>query len=62
MEHGSLHQNAAAVVLVERVLAFVHAVTNLVLEVVPDAKLKALFLERLRLLMGRQPDTPTTVN
>ena len=41
----------------ERVMAFVHAVTNLVLEVVPDARLKSLFLERLRLLMGRRPDT-----
>ena len=55
----SLHKNAAAVVPVERVLAFVHAVTNLVLEVVPDARLKTLFLERLRLLMGRRPDAPT---
>ena len=40
-------------------MAFVHTVTNLVLEVVPDARLKTLFLERLRLLMGRRPDAPT---
>ena len=41
----SLHKNAAAVVPVERVMAFVHAVTSLVLEVVPDVRLKTLFLE-----------------
>ena len=52
----SLRKNAAAVVPVERVMAFVHAVTNVVLEVVPDVRLKTLFLERLRLLMGRRPD------
>ena len=28
-------------------------------EVVPDARLKTLFLEGLRLLMGRRPDAPT---
>ena len=55
----SLHKNSAASVPVERVMAFVHAVTNVVLEVVPDVRLKTLFLERLRLLMGRRPDAPT---
>ena len=34
-------------------MAFVHAVTNVVLEVVPDVKLKTLFLARLQALMGR---------
>ena len=58
----SLHKNAAASVPVERVMAFVHTVTNLVLEVVPDVRLKTLFLERLRLLMGRRPDVPAEVN
>ena len=52
----SLRKNATGVVPVERVMAFVHAVTNVVLEVVPDVRLKTLFLERLRLLMGRRPD------
>ena len=34
----SLHKNTPAVVPVERVMAFVHAVTNRVLEVIPDAR------------------------
>ena len=55
----SLHKNAVGVVPVDCVIAFVHTVTNLVLEVVPDVKLKTLFLERLRILMGRRPDVPT---
>ncbi len=50
----SRHRNDRAVVPVERVLAFIAAVTNLVLEVVKDRKDKLLFLEKLRALTGRR--------
>ena len=49
----SLHKNATAVVPVERVLAFVHAVTNLTLEVLPDPRQKQAFLVRIASYMGR---------
>jgi hypothetical protein len=58
----SVHKNAAATVPVERVIAFLHTITNLVLEVVPDRKQKLLFLERLRLITGRDTVTEPAVS
>ncbi len=51
----SFHKNAENVVPVERVLAFVAQVTNLVMEIFQDRRERMIFLERIRKLTGRRP-------
>jgi hypothetical protein len=52
----SKHKNTSAVVPVERVLAFMHAMVNLVFEFVTDPRQKSAFLHKIRALSGRPTD------
>ena len=52
----SLHKNAAAVVPVERVMAFLAAVSNILIAAKMDRREKLIVLEKLRALTGRPPN------
>lgn len=52
----SVHKNTSAVVPVNTVLAFLHAIVNVTFEFVTDPRQKAAYLSKIRNLSGRQGD------